>query len=265
MNLFLKLPKGQMVLFLFFIALSALIEHPKLLNFYIIFASVLFTIFFDLLFTYFRSKKLFVPYAAIVTGIITGLIVNSSLSLYQIPLVCALSMGIKNFARVGNRHIFNPAGSGLVFGSIILGTHISWWAVSFQNIFSLQAKYIFSFLLLLAPVFVSGLKMKRYYAILSFLTLYTIFSQIVSLKSFSGESFLNTFFDPTVLFFSIVMLPEPMTSPVNSKRQILYAGFVALISQLISLPILGNSIIQTIPDPLVSALLLGNLVFFKYR
>src|SRR3989338_3053753 len=66
----------------------------------------------------------------------------------------------------------------------------------------------------------------------------------------------NFFLYPTVLFFTLVMLPEPMTTPYIKKYQVIFVVFVSIISFLISSFFAG--------DPLITALLLGNIIFFKF-
>jgi len=122
------------------------------------------------------------------------------------------------------------------------------------------------FLILLSPILISGYKMRRFYNTLSFLFVYTFLSGIFTF-GFSLQSLINRISDPTTIFFAIVMLPEPMTSPVNRNRQILFGLTVAFIVTIISHPKLGNALFAagSLPDVFLSALLVANLLFFKYR
>ncbi len=58
-----------------------------------------------------------------------------------------------------------------------------------------------------------------------------------------------------------------MTSPVNPKRQVLYGVAVASIVQLIAYPPISSNLTNKglLPDLFIPALLLGNLLFFKFR
>ena len=252
MSSILKIPKVQIALILFLIYLSALIKFPTSINFYLLIMGVGFTAGFDLLFTYLRKRVLFIPYAAIATGLILTLIADQSLTLVQIVTISALAMGIKNFLRVSGRHIFNPVASGLFLGSLIFNQFTaSWWAVSFQNISSFE-NWPF-FLILLSPALVSIYRLKKHFMMLAFLVVNVIFT--------------HRLFDPSTIFFLLVMLPEPMTSPVNKKMQLFYGALVALIPFILSAtqitPLLTENNISF--DSLLFALLLGNLIFFKYR
>lgn len=263
----LAIPKVQLVIALVLISLTALNLNPIDLSLFLLLTSLFFTVGFDILFAYIRKRKLFTtPYAAIVTGLIIGLIVDTSSSWYQIATYAFLAMAAKNFIRVSNRHIFNPAAFGLFTGGIIFGSVVSWWGVSYQTIRDFNLLNLFLFLILLTPVYVSGYKLKRYFSTLTFLIAYTILSHFF-LFSFSLESIIERLLDPVTLFFATVMLPEPMTSPVNSKRQIFYGLTVTSFAFIFSYPEINNFLLSNklLPDIYVPALLLGNLLFFKYR
>ena len=248
----LNIPKVQLSILLFLIYLSALKVYPNITSIYLITVSLTFCILSDLLFTYIKKRKLFVPLSAIATGLIIALIVDLNAKWYELAVICALAMASKNFLRPSGGHIFNPAGFGLLFGGLIFVLPVSWWGVSFQN-FSATGGPAFGwqFLILISPILVSAYRMRRFVSITAFLLTYILLS----------GSFIS-FLDPTVLFFSLVMLPEPMTSPVDYKRQAMYGVLVAVLSYLMS----ANSVIAGfLPDVLIPALLLGNLVFFKFR
>lgn len=233
---FLKIPKIQLALTLFVIYLSSLIGSNLKSSFYILSLCVGFAIFFDLLFTFLRRKTLFLPLSAIVTGLIIVLIIDPKALWYQIAAVCALAVGSKNFIRIGDRHIFNPAAAGLFLAGVIFNLNISWWGVSGN---------LFPFFIILLPGLVSFWRMRRFGSILSFLLIYSVFNPALLL-------------DRTTIFFSLVMLPEPMTSPFNLKKQVFYGAIVAAIT-----PILSH--FPVFPDILIPALLLGNLFNFFFK
>ena len=219
--------------------------------------AVLSTVFSDFLFLKIRKVKLFFPSAAIATGLIIGLLTDPNLPFYLPVLASVFAMFSKNFIRMG-RHIFNPASFGLLLTSVFLGASISWWGVAWQILDFSKFQTLIPFLILLSPAFVSIFRMSRFRIILSFLFIYLL-GQSIFFKSLN----IQTILDPTLVFFSIVMLPEPMTTPNNHLRQILFGGAVGFLVVLLSiflLPIINLSI-----DPLIISLLLGNLLFFKFR
>ncbi len=258
---FLRIPKVQLALTLLLIASTAVSFRPTASTIFVLFIAVGFSSLFDLLFLTLRRIKLFIPFAAIVSGLIIGLLASPYTPWYQIATICALAMAGKNFLRISGKHLFNPAGSGLLLAGILFHQTVSWWGVSFQSI-STQVSFLklFYFGILCLPFLVSGLRMRRYVSIFSFLISYTLVSLVFLLHEFSLQTFFVTLFDPTVVFFSLVMLPEPMTTPHNHKKQLFFGGFVACIAVIISM-----LHFLPIPDPLISALLVGNLLFFNFR
>ena len=245
----LRIPKVQMAALLFLIYLSTLTIYPISFSGPIILTALGLTVFFDLLFTYIRKKILFIPYAAIVTGLIIGLIIDPQSSWYQVAVSAALAMATKNFLRISGKHIFNPAAAGLMIGGIIFSQSVSWWGVSFQNILQFNLQNTILLLILLLPSLISGIRMRRIFNSVTFLISNMILSNLTT----------TTLLDPTTIFFAIVMLPEPMTTPVKIKNQILFGLSVAVLVQLI--PLTGINL----PDLFIPALLLGNVIFFKYR
>ena len=255
--------KIQMSIFLLLIFITTFF-YTSYSSQFIVFLIVLFSaIVSDLIFAKIRKIEYFFPSAAIVSALIITLLINPQIELYKAGGIAILAMFFKNFLRVSNRHIFNPAALGLLLGAVIFNEGVTWWGVSWQqlSIFNFPASLrgepssIF-FLILLSPLLVSVIRMKRYRITISFLVIYGIINQIFNFQL----SIFNSILDPTVLFFSLVMLPEPMTSPNNHTRQILFGAFVAIMSFIISLPLFSF-----MPDVFIVALLIGNMVFFKLR
>lgn len=252
----LKTPKTQIGFLLTLIFTTAFFNNPSLKTILVFILSIGSALLFDLLFLKFRRLKPFFPSAALVTGSIIGLLTAPHADWHVPILIAALAMFSKNFLRFSNRHVFNPAAFGLLVGALILATPVSWWAVSFQQFFPLRGislRETILFLILLSPAFVSLVRMKRYRITLSFLIAYALLAQFLNLKS----SILNLLTDPTTLFFSTVMLIEPMTSPNNYKRQIIFGAFVGLVSLILGV------LIRI--EPFLTSLLIANAVFFKFR
>ena len=167
------IPKVQFVLILFLIVLSTLSYYPLLTVARIVIFAIFFTVVSDLLFVYVRKRTLFVPYAAMVTGLILGLTINPHLSWYGIFFISVIASASKHVIQVSHRHIFNPAAIGLVVGNIFLRDTVSWWGVSFQ-VLKLAPLNIVAFLMLVLPFCVSGIRMKRFGGIGSFLLTYSV-------------------------------------------------------------------------------------------
>ncbi|MBI2601272.1 RnfABCDGE type electron transport complex subunit D [Candidatus Daviesbacteria bacterium] len=255
---FVLVPKVQLALILSLINLTALIHSFSLNTLLNLMVALVSAVISDLIFLKVRNIKPFFPGAAIVSGLIIALLVSPDQPLFIPAFAAVLAMFSKNFIRVGNRHIFNPAAFGLFLSGLLLTFQVSWWGVSFQQIFPLSINS-FYLLMLLLPATVSILKLNRHWNIFSF---YIVYLAIYIWLNFDRGVNLTSLVDPVVVFFALVMLPEPMTTPVNYFRQMLFGGFVAATSFAVS----GLPVINTlIPDSLIIALLMGNLVFFKIR
>lgn len=258
MKEFLRIPKIQLSICLISIYAIALISNFSYQALIILFAVLLSSILSDFLFLKLRKKELFFPSAAIVTSLIIVLLIDPYSPIFIPVLLSIAAMFSKNFIRFG-RHIFNPASFGLGFISIVFTKAISWWAPG--ELFALSIKFPFLLLILFSPFLVSGLRMKKYFITLSFLFFYALGS-IMFFQS--TNNILNLVFDPTIIFFSLVMITEPMTTPHSRKNQILFGLFIAILSIFSSRIIYQIPMLKTL-DPLIFALLLGNLIFFKNR
>ncbi len=220
------------------------------------------TVFFDILFTYLRRRVFFdKPFAAIVTGLILTLIIDPSATWYQIAVIVAGAMATKNFLRI-SRHIFNPAASGLLLGWVFFKLNPSWWAATLHRGDNAQIFNIALYILLFLIALVSLRRLGKYYAVMTYVVLYGLLSMVFF--SSSPMSVFQTAIGPGVLFYALLMLPEPMTSPVKKLRQVFYGAFVALAQMLLVVMSTRLAFVNP-PDFTIIALLLGNLLFFKYR
>lgn len=258
----LRSSKMQMAIFLFLIAASAVLFERQFFPFQIISLAVLTAVSTDLVLIRLRKIEPFLPRTAIVSGLIIGLLSGPTLPWYNTVVAAVMAMAGKNFLRYNNRHIFNPAASGLFIAGLLFKNSISWWGVSFQSLHINPVSLLF-FLILLSPGYVSIIGMRRYKFIISFFIAYILLVGTLQLFQHSLDVknlLLGTLFDPTTLFFSLVMLPEPMTTPNNPSRQLLFGAFVAMTSV-----VSGFIHFIFIPDPLITGLLIGNLIFFRFR
>lgn len=258
--------KNQLALTLILIVLSVVVYYQDFsLVLHFLLASLI-AVLVDLLTLKIRGINLFFPGAAIVTGLIVALLHPPTAPIYQLFTITTVAILLKNLLRIGNRHIFNPAASGLFLGGVIFGQNVSWWGVSFQNLLGTLFPNLIYFLILLTPAIVSMILMRRFRITLIFLAVYILLFQLIS-QRLDFSMTINSLLDPTLLFFALVMLPEPMTSPHNHIRQLMFGGLVAIIGVLISFPLLNLPLtsVGLLPDSLILSLLIGNLIFFKFR
>jgi hypothetical protein len=150
------------------------------------------------------------------------------------------------------RHVFNPAAFAMVVAGFFFPS-VTWWGTSWSTILLALAAVVALFILW---------SLRRFHVAISFLISYTIFLSIyLLLTGLSPENILYIFqaylINGTLLFFTSVMLIEPVTSTFPSRQnQIIYAIFVGLFA------IIATSLLKLAslhhPDPLLIGLLLGN-------
>ena len=176
----------------------------------------------DLLITKLRFNKWYLPTAAMVSGFLIGLILAPEEPMYVIIAASILVSFSKQFLAVGVRqHIFNPAAFGIMVVSLIFGTTVAWWGVSWGKLP----------LVILIPLMIRILwRLKRLPLPIGFLFVYFVYLVLSS----SFESAITTLVDPTVFLFALVMLPEPMTSPITGYFKYTCGPIVAILAILIT-------------------------------
>lgn len=236
------LPKIRMVAVLLVLALFALgkfFSFDLLLRFLAILAITL-----SAEYTFWRLRKVppFVPSAGIVTALIIFLVSDPESSHLATAIAILTAIGVKQFLRPGSLHIFNPAASGLFIGSLF-GLLPSWWGIGWG--------YIPLTLTLLGAGYVSFVYAKQYRIIIPFLLTSILTTIIVS-----GHPLLavNQLLVGPFWFFTLVMLPEPVTAVHKPKMKIQYSVFAAFLPFLLAKIGLPS-------DPLILTLLAANGTF----
>lgn len=203
------------------------------------FSIILFSI-LDLTFHFVKTKKWYYPFSSFVSGLLIGLIIHASSGILAIIFACIFGFLSKQFIKLKNHHIFNPAAFGIILSSLVLGFPVAWWAVASGGIFTVLL--IFSSLVLF--------KLKRLQFPITFLMGYFIFFAIT--HGFHAAMLLTI--DGTIFLFTFVMLPEPMTSSINGFWK---WGF----GSLVILGVILSYILKiSFADPLLLSLLFANLM-----
>lgn len=188
---------------------------------------VIATVVSGVIFDYLETKSFQFPTTPLISGLIIGLVAQFREDPLTLALIGIVAMGIKFVVRVKGRRVFNPAASGLFLGMIILGSYPSWWGGE-------RIPLVF---LIWIPILLY--KLGRWAPIVGFLLPVALVDGLGSLTSGS------------LLFFTSVMLIEPITSPFKTKPGLLYGLIVAM-----GFIIFGRF---TTWDALIPALLIGNL------
>lgn len=143
-----------------------------------------------------------------ITGLILSLIIGPLSLLPNILFLTVtpiLAMASKYIINVQKQHLFNPAAFAVVATAIFLGKGASWWIGSL----SMSPFIIVGGIILLR-------KIHRFDLSSGFLIPYFLFSP-------------QTFFASPILFFSFVMLTEPLTAPAGRNLRLGYGIFTALV------------------------------------
>lgn len=255
-NFQMSTPKAQLAVLLLVIYLTTTTRFSLALTAPVVALSVGSCVVFDLLWTFLKRRVLFLPLGAIVTGLIVGLVIDPQSGWFQIASVAVIAMAVKVFVRISGRQVFNPAAAGFFVAGVLWGGGFGWWGISFQRPTLLNPWSIVAFSVLLLPALISFYRLRRVGSGVAFLVTDAL---LIGAR--------QTFLNPTTLFFATVMLPEPMTSPVRPRSQVLYGITIAILTVLLSTPpvyaLMGRY--GLLPDILTPALLVGNLLFVRLR
>ncbi len=173
---------------------------------------------------YFEKKPLVLPLSAIVTSAIISIVLTPSLSTIHFSLLAVLiALLSKHFVKIGFSHIFNPANFGSLAVSLLNSSLQSWWATSNPLL-----------VLILSAVVVN--RVNSWLIVVPFL-LATFLLQ-AAFQLYSGAvnvSFLTaTVYSGTVLFFAMILLVEPMTTPGQPRAKVAFGVIAALLAFVFS-------------------------------
>jgi len=230
--------KSQLAVFLFcFLTLLSFQENSIIFFLYGLIALAS-SVLSETLFIYIKKKKLEITESSIVTGLIIGLVLSNYMAWWTFVLAPIFSTLSKNFLRIRNKHIFNPAAFGMFF-VIVLAKGFSQW----------NGAYLWP-VIIPAGLYFCYKANKLHLALAYFLT--NVF--ILWIQSLTSNTSIVDAILYSNYFFILIMLIEPKTTPIKNKAKILFGISVAIISYLlysINFPF----------DADLPALLMGNLVF----
>lgn len=172
-----------------------------------------------------REKKWVVPSGAWLTAAIVAMVLSPH-EPWWVPAVTAV-VGIvsKYVARVGNANVFNPAALALLITFFPLHTGQSWWgALPELPIYAIAA-------LLIGGVFITN-RVNKMPAALCFLGIYYL---LVTIVAFAGnpERVAELYRAPDLhaaVFFALIMVTDPPTSPPKARDQLIYGAIVAVVA-----------------------------------
>lgn len=203
------------------------------------FISVFCSVAFETLAIYFRQKKIQLTESSFVTGFIIGFVLSSDAIWWVFALASILAIFSKYVLQHKNKHIFNPAAFG-IFATILITRSDSQWLGAFDWAIIVPCGLYFAF------------KIKKLLLVFAFFIFYVFFSCLES--GFSLSDITNTVLYANY-FFILIMLTEPKTTPYKNGQKIVVAGFISTMSYILGLTKMPY-------DPILPALLFGNLFFF---
>jgi len=189
--------------------------------------AVLVAVIVDLILAVILKHKIKFPDGAILTGLIIGLVLSSSIPLYQTAIAATIAILSKHFLKIKKKPIFNPAAFGLYFALLIFSSGQSWWGG-----FSLLPAW--SMVLLLIGGYFITEKVNKFPQVFAFLGTYFLIYLIFALTPYSNtvdalDALRNPFIN-SVLFLAFFMLTDPPTSPAKYKDQVWFGIIVAVVS-----------------------------------
>lgn len=199
---------------------------------------------FDLLVSRLWSSQMN-PESGAITGLILFLVLAPVVSLQDALWAvagAALAVAGKYLLAYRHKHLFNPAALSMLVLSL-LGSGMSLWWVASPAFFPALA--LFGFLIVR--------KLRRFDLWISFMAaaLVVKVGYELSIGLFAAEGLLAWVISWPTLFFSSVMLTEPITIPPTRRERIVYGGFVGALFSL-PLPLFGLAVTPQL------ALILGN-------
>lgn len=154
-----------------------------------------------------------------ISALILSLIITPASSLQDTLFlfwVSVLAMASKYILALNKKHIFNPVAIALILTSFIIKDTASWWVGTYHFL-----PFVLFGLLIIK-------KIKRWSLVFSFLLIFL--SAILGQVFLNGNDMITTlntlFFNSPLLFFTFVMLVEPLTTPPSKLSQSLYGAIV---------------------------------------
>lgn len=185
----------------------------------------------------------------LITILILFLLLDDQLGWLPMLGIGLFTSGIKQMVRFNKQPLFNPAAAGLAVASA-LGILISWWGTSFAPRFSGLDISIAAFLTLPFGIYLIY-KYRKWQITLSFAVVFGLLAAIW-LKTIP----LNLLFEGTVMFFALIMIVEPKTSPNLVTQQIVFGACIGAMSVL--------GLVFGVSSAYIYSLLIANLVYKLY-
>jgi Na+-translocating ferredoxin:NAD+ oxidoreductase RnfD subunit len=166
-----------------------------------------------------------IPDGAILTAMIVAMVLSAQQPWYVTAVTAALGVISKYVVRGRAANVFNPAALAMVATFYVFNTGQSWWG-ALPNV----TPYLLPILIALG-VFIAD-RVNRMPLVLAFLAAFYFLFTVTAFVVEPGRV-AEVFRTPDVqaaLFFALIILTDPPTSPVRYRDQLLCGGIVAAVS-----------------------------------
>lgn len=205
--------------------------------------------FLDLAAGYLKEGKWILPSSAWISGFILALVLSPTAPWLAVFLAPVLASASKHLLRVQRKHVFNPAAFALVALAYLYPDRgmVSWWGAAWGFL---------PWVLIVLSGVVTVIRVKRWRTAVAFLVVYVAGSAALLARSGAPLDLRTLLVDGTLAFFATVMLIEPVTTAYQPPAlRAWFGAAVGALALLLALP----GVPSPIPDPLLVALLLGNV------
>jgi Na+-transporting NADH:ubiquinone oxidoreductase subunit NqrB len=223
----LRSPKGNVVIVLTFLAAIAIPHEGVARAGAQLLAAIAVSMGVDVAFSLGRGESPSLPDGALISGLMVGLIIVPGAPLVGVIVASGLAASSKHILRVPQFHLFNPAALGLLFSLALLPAGQSWWGA----LSDLPAPFLI--VLLTGGGFVAW-RVNKLAAVLAFLGTYLTAFTLAAVVFGGSSPVVAAVFRPpflnAALFFGLLMVTDPATSPNRSTDQLSYGAIIGVVS-----------------------------------
>jgi Na+-translocating ferredoxin:NAD+ oxidoreductase RnfD subunit len=210
--------KVQLNLFLAAFAVLLCLRDPDFAMITGFFLAILFSVFFEGAFLYFKTEKFQVTDSAITSGLIIGYVLSTGSPWWMFLSVAAFAVGLKHILRFHGKNLLNPAALGIFLAVLLLKGTTEW-----------KGSYDWYVLIPAGLYIIHKIKKMEilggYFAISLLLFIPQALAQGSSLLNIPG------YFN---FFFIFIMLIEPKTTPATRWPKIVFGAGAALLVFLLT-------------------------------
>ncbi|QSO46303.1 RnfABCDGE type electron transport complex subunit D [Alicyclobacillus mengziensis] len=234
---FIRTPKGSVLVLLLGLMVVGAIHASDRLGIENIIVAMATASVIDIVVGKARKNKRIFPDGGMITGLIIGLVLSSTVHWPVTALTAAIAVVSKHLFKIGRKPIFNPAAFALLFTLLVFHTGQSWWG----DLADLPV--LFLPLLLIAGYIITS-RVNKWPQVLVYLgTYFLILTLAASLHlgnaSFTPGDALRVPLVNAALFMSFFMLTDPPTSPGKYSEQVTFSVVAAVVSAAIYLEVGG--------------------------